>query len=427
MECAGLDRLRIPRREASFESGREAVQSSSHHDRPPAGVEILRFIEHCMPDASAPTGTDPTRIACFFSTSGHSGVDRAARHLIPALARRGYRVDLLKVRRHGPNLPEIPEGVRVVDLGSRHTLACLPAVARYLRRHRPAAMLSDKDRVNRVALFARAWTRVPTRLVLRSGTTISIDLATRSALERWVQRTSMGRLYPFADQVIVASAGVADDMAAYTGLARERIRPVPPPVVPASLLEAELPKPDHPWLGADGIPLILSAGELCGRKDFETLIRAFARLRAERPCRLMILGRGGARDRLLVLARDLGVGEEVALPGYVENPYAYMAHADLFAFTSRWEGLGFVLIEALAVGTPVVSTDCPSGPSEILEGGRYGALVPVGDDAALAEAMAATLASPLPASQLKEAARRYEIEASTDAYLDAMGLPPGSS
>ncbi|NEX22428.1 glycosyltransferase [Thiorhodococcus mannitoliphagus] len=369
-------------------------------------------------------GIDPHRIACFFSTSGHSGVDRAAKHLIPALARRGYQVDLLKVRRHGPNLPEIPEAVRVIDLGSRHTLACLPAVARYLRSARPAAMLSDKDRVNRVALFARALARVPTRLVLRSGTTISIDLATRGALERWVQRNSMGRLYPFADQVIVACQGVADDLAAYTGLARERIRVVPPPVIPEDLLEAELPRPDHPWFAQADKPLILSAGELCSRKDFETLIRAFARLRSERPCRLMIVGRGGARERLLALARELEVAEDVALPGYVDNPYAYMAHADLFAFTSRWEGLGFVLIEALAVGTPVVSTDCPSGPSEILEGGRYGPLVPVGDDVALAAAMAATLEDPLPAAQLKQAARRYEIEASTDVYLDALGLAP---
>ena len=367
------------------------------------------------------------RIACFFSTSGHSGVDRAARHLIPALARRGYQVDLLKVRRHGPNLETIPPGVRVVDLGSRHTAACLPAVVRYLRRERPAAMLSDKDRVNRIALLARALARVPTRLVLRSGTTISIDLASRSRLERWVQRNSMGRLYPLADQLIVPSAGVADDMADYTGLARERIRVVPPPVVPARLFETRHIPPAHPWFGQTGIPLILSAGELCGRKDFETLIRAFARVRAERPCRLMIIGRGAARERLLALAVNLDVAGDVALPGYVADPYAYMAHADLFAFSSRWEGLGFVLIEALAVGTPVVATDCPSGPREILGAGRYGRLVPVGDDGALARAMLATLDDPPPEPLLRQAARPYEIETSTDAYLEVMGLAPSAA
>jgi len=371
--------------------------------------------------------TDPARIALFFSTSGHSGVDRAVKNLIPALARRGYRVDLLKVRDHGPELDERPTGVEVVDLGSRHTYACLPGVVRYLRRRRPVVMLSDKDRVNRTALLARLLARlggpIPTRLVLRSGMTISHDLAERGALERWVQRTSMGRLYPFADQVIVPSAGAADDMAAYTGLPRERIRVVPTPVVPASLFTQSLPRPDHPWLGDPEWPLILSVGELSGRKDFATLLRAFARVRAVRPCRLLILGRGGARECLLALAAQLGVAADFALPGFVPQPYAYMAHADLFAFSSRREGLPLVLVEALAVGTPVVSTDCPSGPREVLEGGRYGLLVPVGDDVALADAMGRTLNAPLPREQLRAAARPYEIETATDSYLAAMGLP----
>ncbi|WP_373506949.1 glycosyltransferase [Thiocapsa sp.] len=371
--------------------------------------------------------TTAQRIACFFSTSGHSGVDRAAKHLIPALARRGYQVDLLKVRRHGPHLDAIPDGVSVVDLGSRHTYACVPALVRYLRRERPAVMLSDKDRVNRTALLAgwiaRRLAGAPTRLVFSSGTTISIDLATRGELERWVQRNSMGRLYPFADQVIVTSTGVADDMARYTGLARDRIRVVPSPVVPESLFTETLARPDHPWLGRSDMPLILGAGELCGRKDFETLLHAFARVRAHRPCRLMILGQGRARERLLALAAELGVADDFALPGFVPEPYAFMAHADLFAFTSRWEGLGFVIIEALAVGTPVVATDCPSGPREILQDGRIGPLVPVGDAAALAAAMMQTLDAPPPEALLRDAARPYEIEASIDAYLDAMRLP----
>lgn len=368
--------------------------------------------------------TDPTRIACFFSTSGHSGVDRAAKNLIPALSRRGYRVDLLKVRRHGPVLDEAPRGVRVVDLGSRHTYACLPAIVRYLRRERPGVMLSDKDRVNRTALLARFLARVPTKLVLSSGTTISIDLSTRSPVERWIQRNSMGKLYPFAESVIVTSAGVADDMSEYTGLGRERIKVVPSPVVPATLFDAKLPAPDHPWFAEASVPLILSAGELGTRKDFATLLRAFAQVRSHCRCRLMILGRGSEREKLLELANELGVAEDFALPGFVPQPYRYMAHADLFAFTSLWEGLGFVLIEALAVGTPVVSTDCPSGPSEVLADGKYGALVPIGDAQALSRAILQTLDDPLPPEVLREAARPFEIEAATDAYLTAMGLSP---
>ncbi|WP_338115035.1 glycosyltransferase [Thiocapsa imhoffii] len=372
---------------------------------------------------NAPHDITACRIACFFSTSGHSGVDRAAQHLIPALARRGYQVDLLKVRGHGPHLDAPPVGVSVVDLGARHTYSALPALVRYLRRERPAVLLADKDRVNRTALLARWLAGVPTRLVLSSGTTISLDLANRGILERALQRFSMGRLYPLADQVIVTSQGVAEDMAAYTGLARDRIRVVPSPVVPAALFEETPPRPDHPWLGDPGWPLILGVGELSNRKDFETLIRAFALVRAQRPCRLLILGQGATRARLLALAASLGVAEDVALPGFEPNPHAYMAHADLFAFSSRWEGLGFVLIEALAVGTPVVATDCPSGPAEILQGGVYGMLVPIGDASAMAEAIHATLARHPPPKTLQEAARPYEIEAATDAYLAAMGLP----
>jgi glycosyltransferase involved in cell wall biosynthesis len=171
------------------------------------------------------------------------------------------------------------------------------------------------------------------------------------------------------------------------------------------------------------MPLILSAGELGTRKDFATLLRAFALLRARRPCRLVIIGRGKQREQLLELADTLGIRKDVDLPGFVENPYPYMAHADLFAFTSRWEGLGLVLVEALALGTPVVSTDCPSGPSEILQRGRFGPLVPVGDAEALARAMETTLDDTRPRDFLQQAARPYTVSAATDAYLGAMELP----
>jgi glycosyltransferase involved in cell wall biosynthesis len=367
--------------------------------------------------------TDSTRIACFFSTSGHSGVDRAAKHLIPAFARRGYRVDLLKVRRHGPELKDAPPGVEVIDLGSRHTYGCLPALVRYLRRKRPVAMLSDKDRVNRTALLARFLARVPTRLVFRSGTTISMDLSTRGPVELWIQRNSMGKLYRFADNVIVNSWSVADDMAEFTGLPRDHINVVPNPAVPASLFEIAQPRPKHPWFVEGAAPVILGVGELCSRKDFPTLIRAFSIVRRDRDCRLVILGKGAQRETLLSLASELGVRADIDLPGFKPDPHSFMAHAAVFAFTSLWEGNPFVLPEALSVGTPVVATDCPGGPREVLADGKYGALVPTRDPGALADAILTTLDDPLPPDMLREAARPFEIEASTDAYLIQMGLP----
>ena len=366
----------------------------------------------------------PPRIAVFMATSGHSGVDRAIQHLVPEFARRGYPVDLLKVRNHGPELDETPHGVRVIDLGTNHVYTSLPAVVRYLRREQPFVMLSDKDRVNRTALLARSLARVPTRLVLSSGTTISIDLKNRGRFERWLQRTSMGRLYHLADKIIVTSKGVADDMSAYTGLARHLIEVVPSPVIAEDVFINPLPCPDHPWLQDRKTPVILGTGALTFVKDFQTLVRAFAKVRNNRPCKLIILGKGKLHDRLLALAEELGIKDDVSLPGFIHKPYGYMAHSSLFALTSRWEGLGFVLIEALAVGTPVVSTDCRSGPREILQNGKYGSLVPVGDVDALAKAIINTLDHPLPREILQQAARPYEIGVSTTAYLKAMGLDP---
>lgn len=364
------------------------------------------------------------RIAFFLSTSGHSGVDRAMKHLIPALAERGFQVDLLKVRRHGPNLQYEHPLYREIDLGSQHTYMALFGLIRYLRQEQPLVLFSDKDRVNRTSLLARALSRSKVRLVLSNGTTISADLAHRGIIERSIQRNSIGKLYPYADKVIANSTNVADDMAAYTGLARDRIEVVHRPIVPDTVLTSSYPRPEHPWFETGQPPVILGVGELGYRKGFDVLVSAFAKLRAKFPCRLVILGKGKQHEQRLAQAATLGISDDVALPGYVDNPLAYMAHAGLVAVPSRWEGLPLVLVEAMAVGTPVVATDCPGGSAEVLDNGRYGKLVMVNDAEGLAIAMAETLTDPPPADILKNAIRSFTVSAATDAYLAVFGLPP---
>lgn len=364
-----------------------------------------------------------TDLAIFAATSGHSGVDRIVANLVPALAALGLRVDLLNVRGHGPRLDTVPDGVRVIDLERDHVFSALPALVRYLKRERPAALLSDKDKVNRAALWARALARVDTRGYVRLGTTVSTNLASRPYLDRVTQRWSMRTFYRWADGVLVPSRGVADDLAGFAGLPRALIRVVPNPVVtPAMRAMAEEPPP-HPWLADDAVvPVVLGVGELSERKDFATLVRAFARLRRTRPCRLLIFGEGRRREELGRLAAELGVADDFALPGFVANPYAAMSRAAVFALTSRWEGFGIVLAEALALGTPVVACDCPSGPREILQDGAVGPLVAVGDDQALAEALAGLLDAPPPRARLVEAARPYTDAGSARAYLAALGF-----
>jgi glycosyltransferase involved in cell wall biosynthesis len=215
---------------------------------------------------------------------------------------------------------------------------------------------------------------------------------------------------------VAVSHGAADDLARSAGLPRESMEVVYNPVITPALLALARRKPDHPWFDPGQPPVILGAGRLTAQKDFATLIRAFAEVRRRRPARLIILGEGEDRTRLLALAESLGVAEGVSLPGFKENAVAYMGASAMFVLSSAWEGLPTVLIEALAAGTRVVSTDCPSGPREILQGGRLGALVPVGDAPALATAVLRGLelpASPPPPGALEPFTR----DAAVDHYL----------
>jgi glycosyltransferase involved in cell wall biosynthesis len=233
----------------------------------------------------------------------------------------------------------------------------------------------------------------------------------------------MRRLYPLADCILVPSAGAADDLASYTGIERSAISVVRSPILSAELAQRAREPVDHPWLQRRQVPVILAAGELGHRKDFATLVRAFTQVRRERPCRLVILGRGRKRANLLALAAELGIADDVDFPGFQANPYAFMARADLFVLSSRWEGMPVVLVEALALHTPVVSTDCPSGPRELLAGTDLGALVPVGAVDAMARAINAWLGAKPPAIAFERAVAAYRTETSACSYLQALGVP----
>lgn len=363
-------------------------------------------------------------LAIFAATSGHSGVDRVLGNLVPEFVKQGLRVDLLHIQGHGPFWRDLPEGARLVDLGAGHVNTSLPALVRYLRQHRPAALLSDKDKVNRAALWARRLARVQTRVTVRMGTTVSKNLARRRLWSRAAHYASIRVLYRWADGIIAPSQGAAEDLARIAGLPVSKVTVIPSPVLNRRLIELSEQPVAHPWFDEPAVPVILGVGELSGRKDFSTLIRAFALVRRERPCRLIIAGEGRQREKLTILAKTLGVWPDVELPGFVANPYAYMRHARVFALTSICEGAPVVLMEALATSTPVVATDCPSGPREILADGLYGALVPVGDVERLAQKLIEALIDPVPPHLLRQASERFSAARSADLYLQALGFNP---
>lgn len=368
---------------------------------------------------------DRPDIAVLISYGGHGGVERMVNHLITGLIAFGCRIDVLVLRRGGGHYAGLPRGAQVHHLGTVHTALAVPGLVRYLRRRRPRALLAAKDRAGRAALCARALARVPTRVYLRLGNTLSELMAGKSRLRRTLRYRPIRYWYPRADGIVAVSQGVADDVAAISGLPVERIRVIRNPAVGPDLDRLAATGLDHPWFAGDRGPVMLGVGRLTGQKDFPTLLRALARVSQRLDARLVILGEGKERGALESLARKLGVDHRLDLPGFVDNPYAWMQHADLFILSSAWEGSPNVLAEALYLGTPVVATDCRSGPREVLDDGRYGPLVPVGDDAALATAIEATLADPLPADTLREAVREYTRERSTLHYLEVMGIEPG--
>jgi glycosyltransferase involved in cell wall biosynthesis len=363
------------------------------------------------------------KLAIFLATSGHSGVDRIMKNLIRETTGRGINVDLLHVRGHGPCFDEPVEGLRVVDMGVSHVSSSLLPLVRYLRHERPVGLLSDKDRVNRVALLAKRLSGVPVRSVVRIGTTVSVNLLQRGWIQRRIQHFSIGHLYRWADRVVVPSQGAAADLVHALNMPDHLIRVLPSPIVDQKDIFALASEPlDHPWFDEPAVPVILGVGELCARKDFQTLIRALARLRDLRPCRLVILGEGRQRQYLEGLVSHLNLEGSVSLPGFVKNPFPYMQRASLLVLSSICEGLPVALVEALAIGIPVVATDCPSGPREILSNGRFGRLTPIGDETSLAEAIMETLDSPLSSSVLRSAAMPFSVAQATSRYLEILGV-----
>ena len=340
--------------------------------------------------------------------------------LANGFASRDCLVDLVLCQATGPYLDQVGAGVRVVDLGATGVARAIPGFIRYLRRERPQALLSGLRHANVAALIARRLAGVPTRVVVSERNTFSAAEGTRL-------HTVMGALmrltYPGADAITAVSKGVAIDLCRVLGVPGERIRVLYNPVVTAGLLaEAEEPLRE-PWVDASDSPIILGAGRLSPQKDFGTLLRAFARVRAVRPARLAILGEGPSRRELEEQARQLGYERDVLLPGFQSNPFSWMKNAEVFVLSSRWEGLPGALIQAMACGASVVSTNCPSGPDEILENGKWGALVAVGDDEAMARAILDTLDAQHPPDVLLRA-MDFDAEVAIDRHLEV--LLPGA-
>jgi len=365
-------------------------------------------------------------IAIFLPSLGGGGAERNMQTLANGFVRRGRPVDLVLVDARGPYIQDLDPRVRLVDLGAKRVLTSIPRLARYLRTVRPAALLSALSHANVAAIIARSIAGYPHRLVISER----VSLRAADAHERGggyrLLRAMMRLTYPRADAITVVARAMIEELQNDLGLAPERIAYAPNPVVTSDLLARAAEPPTHPFVRRGSEPLILGVGRLSAQKDFVSLIKAFELLRRQRPMKLLILGEGEDRPMLEALVRERQLENDVAMPGFASNPFSAMRDAQVFALSSRYEGLPGTLIQAMAVGTAVVSTDCPTGPAEILENGRWGHLVPVGNPEALALALKATLEGEALWDVVRRAAD-FGDERAINMYLALLDAPAGKT
>ena len=359
-------------------------------------------------------------VAIFLRGLYEGGAERVMLNLARALIERDLKVDLVLARAEGSYMAQIPSGIRLIDLKAQWMPSSLPKLVRYLRQERPVTLLAALHYPCEIALWAKCLSGVSTRVVVSEHNNLSQEAQRIAQTSVRLTPLAARLFYPWADGIVAVSHGVAKDLAKITSLPLERIQVIYNPVVVPEVFTQAKEFVDHPWFKSGEPPVILGVGRLYPQKDFPTLIRAFAQVRQVRPCRLVILGTGLEQSHLETLIHELGLAPEVALLGFVQNPYAYMAQAKVFALSSAWEGLGNVLVEAMAVGTPVVSTNCESGPAEILADGKYGLLTPVGDSNAMAEAILSVLSGNtqnVDPSWLNQ----FTLEACVQKYLQVLG------
>lgn len=397
------------------------------------------------------------RIALVLQDLDDGGIQVSNLKLATALHEMGHSVELILCRKTGIHLSSVPSSIKVTGLRRRAvwraqlaalaadptgfaamlrplllarrpptTLRYLPSLAACLRRGRPDLVIASATHLNITTILARARIRGDFKLLVAERNTYSNVVSRDDSARKWRWRylgPLVRRLYGRADGVVSVSKGVADDLSRAVGLARDRITTIYNPVVDGGFRERVSEYVDHPWFHAGEPPVLLGMGRFNEEhKNFSVLIEALSRVRKQIPARLMILGEGRDRARYERQIVSLGLSDCVELPGFVANPLPYLKHASCFVLSSTHEGLPAVLIEALACGCPVVSADCPSGPREILDEGRYGALVPVGDSAAMAAAIVRTLSAPGDRESLAARGMAFSDVKSARSYLALAGF-----
>jgi glycosyltransferase involved in cell wall biosynthesis len=381
-------------------------------------VPADKALSNVSPTSHTAMGPRPMSVAIYLHDLTGGGVERQSLIIAEEFRRDGMDVTLLLHRLRGQLLDQVPAGVRVVDLHSSRTLLDIPRLARWLRAEQPDILLSNVDLNNVAALLAKVISFSRTKVVICQHNPISDNFA---ACENWMYRyvsLFYRLLSPLVSHAVAVSEGVGRELCAIAGLPREHILTINNPVIGPDFRERSEQTGDHPWFHDHDRPVFVTAGRLVAQKDHDTMLRALAIHRKHVDSRLIILGVGPLENALRVLAAELNISDAVDFIGFRANSLPFLRQADAFLLSSRCEGFGNVLVEALGCGTPVISTSCEYGPSEILENGRYGTLVQPRNPVALAAAMdeVRILRERFPTEVLRHRAADFSYTACTSRY-----------
>ncbi|HET6606668.1 MAG TPA: glycosyltransferase [Rhodopila sp.] len=360
----------------------------------------------------------PPRLAIYLHDLSGGGVERQSLVIAEELRRRGADVTLVLHSLRGPLLDQIPAGLPVVDLKSGRTIDDIPRLAEFLRREKPDILLANFDFNNIAALLAKAIALSPTKVVIcQHNLVFDAFLNSQRRLYRYVG-LGYRALAPLMSKAIAVSAGLANDLHRRAGISSRRIVTINNPVIGPDFAQRAEEPVEHPWLHDPHHPVFVTAGRMVPQKDHPTLLRALALHRRTMGGRLLFLGVGPLEPEMKALVAELGIEDAVDFLGFRSDAPAWFRQADAFVLSSRSEGFGNVLVEAMGCGTPVISTDCPCGPRDILDNGRYGLLVPPGDPEAMARAMneVGTLRARFPADLLRQRSGAYTYEACAAQY-----------
>lgn len=367
-------------------------------------------------DGNEPVNPMATNIAFFMPSLGSGGAERCMQTIARGLAEHGSRVTFVVSSVTGQPAREVSKSLNLVDLESRSIWKSIPKLARYLHHEPPDILVSALDHANVTALLARRLSGEGFPIIVTTHTMVSVAVHSKARLTSEALLVAMRALYPTAEGVVAVSNEVARDVSAITRLAIRSIHVIPVPLLTGEIARLSQSPPPSPLFQPGNPPVVISVGSLYAHKDHRTLIEAVAIARRTRPIRLIILGEGPERARLEALIKDLDLEMSVSMPGFVANPYAWIARSATLVLPSKWEGLPTVLLEAMACGVSPIAADCPGGVAELLGEGRYGMLTPVGDPSAMAAAIVGILERPIAPSELKHRAMQFASENIVERY-----------